>query len=156
MKRKLYSNMRRMTAMFSIAIICVTLSALTLRLTVFGDLAVNGPSGAVVESVESELFPYTIARRVIFATPESRGNFRIENPETNNYYMRVSIMLPETGQEVFHSGFIRPGERVGERALHVPLPEGVHECIAIVTAYDPTTLQLRGSEERSITLSVGT
>ena len=155
MKRKLYSNMRRMTAMFSVAIICVTLTSLTLALTVFGDLAANGSAGAVVERVESELFSYTIASRVTFRTPESTGNFRIENPESNEYYMSVSIILPETGQELFYTGFIRPGETRGEAVLHIPLPVGVHECIARVTAYDPETFRERGSEERGITLYIG-
>ena len=156
MRRKLYSNMRRMTTLFSITILCVTLTALGLRLTVLADMAVSGPVRPAVEAaVESDLFPYTIARRVQFSASDSHGNFRIENPETNEYYMSVSIILPETGQEVFFTGFIRPGESRGQARLHVQLPEGVHECIARVTAIDPVTLQPRGSEDRSITLYIG-
>ena len=155
MKRKLYSNMRRMTTLFSIAIICVTLSALMLRLTVLGDLAVSGAAGPAVVRVNSELFPYTIARRVNFRTPESRGDFRIENPQSNEYYMSVDVILPETGKTVFYTGFIRPGDRRGQSALHIQLPEGAHEAIARVTAYHPVTFQPRGSEDRSITLYIG-
>ena len=161
MKRKLYSNMRRMTALFSVAILCVTLSALTLRLTVFGDIELGtsgggGGGGSMVERVENEQFNYSIANRVNFRTPQSRGNFRIENPAENDYYMSVSIILPETGEELFYTGFIRPGESRGENALHLQtLPPGEHECIARVTVYDPETLRPRGSEERPIILYIG-
>ncbi|MCL2857518.1 MAG: hypothetical protein FWE19_07385 [Oscillospiraceae bacterium] len=154
MKRKLYSNMKRMTMLFSIAIICVTLTALTLRLTVLGDLS-NSPTGGRAAQVESERFDFVIARRVNFSSPEARGNFRIENLETNEYYMRVSIIMPDTGQEVFYSGFVRPGERHGAHPLHIQLPSGTHESIARVTAYDPLTFEPRGSEEQSITLHIG-
>jgi len=144
-----------MTTLFSVAIVCVTLTALGLRLTLLADIAVSTPAGPAVESVESELFPYTIARRVQFRTPSSPGNFRIDNPETNEYYMSVSIILPETNQEVFYTGLIRPGESLGQAILHIQLPEGVYECIARVTAFDPATFQQRGTEDRSITLYIG-
>jgi len=154
MKRKLYSNMKRMTTLFSIAIICVTLTTLTLRLTVLGNLA-NGPIGGNTAQMESGMFPYTIARRVHFSSPGARGDFRIENPETNEYYMSVSIINPETGQELYYTGFILPGESRREAALHVQLPSGVHESIARVTAYDPITFRQLGSKEQDITLHIG-
>ena len=154
MKRKLYSNMQRMTSMFIIAIICVTVTTLALRLTVLGDLVIGGSGGGVTQ-VENGLFPYTIARRVHFDYPGARGDFRIENPETNEYYMSVEIIFPETGQVVFYTGFILPGETRGRYTLHVQLPEGVHECIARVTAHDPATYRPLGSQEQAITLHIG-
>ena len=162
LKRKLYSNTRRMSALFCVAIACVTVSALALRLTVLGDLSGGGPSGSLSRSSggQSEqegyaLLPYNIARSVRFASPSARGNFRIENLETNEYYIIVSIIHPQTGQELWYSGLIGPGQERGEAALHVQLPSGTHECIARVTAYDPTTFQPRGSQERNITLHIG-
>ena len=156
MKRKLYSNMRRMTTLFSVAILCVTLTALTMRLTVFGDIELGSPGGSAVERVESDMFNYIIATRVTFRTPEARGNFRIENPADSEHYMSVSIILPETGQELFYTGFIRPGGSRGEAALHLPiLPPGEHECIARITVYDPETFRPRGSKERPIILYIG-
>ncbi|MCL2578549.1 MAG: hypothetical protein FWE32_00785 [Oscillospiraceae bacterium] len=154
MKRRLYSNMRRMTALFSVAILCVTLSALTLRLTVLGDLAGGLPGGASIERVESDLLDYTIARRVTFRTATARGDMRIENL-SDTFYMSVSIILPDTEQEVFYSGLIEPGQSLPERALHVQLPTGTHESVARITAYDPNTLQPRGSHDREITLYIG-
>jgi len=148
-----------MTTLFSFAIIGVTLVALMLRLTVLGNMAnINpfaGRPGSSVENVESQLFPYNIASRVQFRTPASRGNLLAENLEINEYYMSVSIILPETGQELFFSGFIRPGEQRNEITLHVQLPEGVYECIARITVYDPVTFERRGSEDRPITLEIG-
>ena len=154
MKQKLYPNMKRMTALFSIAIICVTLTTLTMRLTVLGNLA-SAPPGGNVAQVESDLFSYVIAQRVNFAAPDAPGDFRIENPETNEYYMSVEIIFPETGHVVFYSGLIRPGEGRGRAVLHRQLPPGTHECIARISAYDPATLERRASEEQDITLHIG-
>jgi len=153
MKRKLYSNMRRMTALFSVAILCVTVTALTLRLTVFGDM--DGLPASPAQQVDSERFPFEIAQRVSFRTPDASGDFQIKNPETNQYYMSVSIILPETEQDVFYTGLIRPGETRQSGTLHVQLPTGTHQSIARVTAYDPVTLEPRGSQDLDITLYIG-
>ena len=162
MKRKLYSNTRRLSSLFSIAIACVTICALALRLTVFGDLSIEGQSNAPASSSNTqaqqqdyELLTYNIARSVRFASPTSPGDFRIENPEDNEYYIIVSVILPETGQELWYSGLIAPGQSRGQAALHIELPSGTHECIARVSAYDPVTFEPRGNAERDITLHIG-
>jgi len=156
MKRKLYSNMKRMTTFFCIVILCVTLTTLTLRLTVLGDLSIgSGSGGAGTAQMENSQFSYVIARRVNFSSPGAFGDFRIENPETNEYYMSVSVLHPDTGQEIFYTGFIRPGESRRQAALHVQLPVGVHESTARVTAHDPATFESRGSKEQNITLHIG-
>ena len=154
MKRKLYPNMKRMTTFFCIAIACVTLTTLTLRLTVLGDFTI-GSSGAGTTHMEGGQFSYVIARRVNFSSPGAHGDFRIENPEDNEYYMSVSVLHPDTEQEIFWTGFIRPGESRREAALHVQLPTGVHESVARVTAHDPATFESRGSQEQKITLHIG-
>ena len=154
MKLKLYPNMKRMTTLFCIAIICVTLSTLTLRLTVLGEL--SGGSGSVgTTQMEGGQFSYVIARRVNFSSPDALGDFRIENPEANEYYMSVSVLHPDTGQEIFWTGFIRPGESRRQAALHIQLPTGVHDTTALVTAHDPATFEPRGSKEQNITLHIG-
>ena len=154
MRHKLYPNMKRMTTLFCLAIICVTLTTLTLRLVVLSDLA-SAPPGGNAAQVESDLFDYVIARRVNFASPGAPGDFRIENPETNEYYMSVEIIFPETGHVVFYTGLIRPGEVRRQFVLHRQLPPGTHECIARISAHDPITLEKRGSEEQEIILHIG-
>lgn len=160
MKRKLYPNMRRLTSLFSVAIVCVTLTTLLLRLTVFSDLAAMAAStkddpASMVEPEEPGLFPYSLSRKVHIPTPQARGEFKIKNPETNTYYMTVAVILPETGENLLYTGFIKPGESRETAALHIPLEEGTYECIAEITAFDPITLEPRGSEEREITLYIG-
>lgn len=160
MKRKLYPNVRRITTVFSIAILCMTLTTLLLRLTLFSDLAVLAASPAVKQSDDLQndepgLFPYSLSRNVYFATPESRGDFKISNPAANEYYMVVAVILPETGEQLLYTGFIMPGENRGELPLQIRPPEGVYDCIAEITAYDPETLRARGTEQRDITLYIG-
>lgn len=153
MRRKLYPNIRWMTRLFMFSIICLTLSTLALRLTVFGDIPINPVSGQTEEG--QELFQFAIARQVHFDGQTGVGNLRIENQDTNNYFMSVSILLPETGQEVFYSGFIRPGESRTEALLQIRPEPGVYEATARITVYHPQTLEPRGSQEREITLQVG-
>ena len=153
MRRKLYSNMKRMTTIFCLAIVCLTLTTLTLRLTVLGDLTGIGSSPGP-EEMDSGL-SYVIARRVNFSSPEAPGDFRIENPGTNEHLMRVSIIDDGTGYEVFYTGLIIPGEGRGAYALHRQLPPGVHDGTARITAYDPVTLRRLGSHEQEITLHIG-
>jgi len=155
-----------MTTLFCIAILCVTLTTLALRLTVLGDLSNGGGGGggssspggrspAQVEGGGDGAFYFYIARSVRFSSPSAQGDFRIANPESNDYYMRISIINPDNGQELFYTGFLRPGEERRSAALHIQLPSGTYESIVRVTAYDPQTLAQRGSEEQDITLNIG-
>ena len=161
MKRKLFANIRHVTSLFSVAIICVTLMALMLRLTVFSEMAVMAAAnpgrgqGRIISNPEPGFFPYSLSRNVHFATPGSRGNFMITNPATNEFYMTVSVILPETGENVMFTGFIRPGDTLESLPLDIQLEEGIHECIAEITAFDPETLTPRGSEQIPITLHIG-
>ena len=112
MKRKLYSNMKRMTSLFCVAIVCVTLTTLLLRLTVFSDLAVTvlaapDETSLALPGEESSLFPYTISRKVAFENAHSPGDFQIHNPDTNEFYMTVTVIRPETGENLLYTGFTR-------------------------------------------------
>ncbi len=160
MKRKLYPNIKRMTSLFCVAIVCVTLTSLLLRLTVFSELAVTAlaapdETSLALSEEESGLFPYTISRKVNFDSPQSQGNFQIHNPETNEFYMTVTIIKPDTGENLLYTGFIKPGQSRDKAALHIQLPEGIYQCVAQVTAFDPETLEPSGNEERDITLYIG-
>ena len=142
------------------AIVCVTLTSLLLRLTVFSDLAVTvaaapDETSLALPEEEAGLFPYTISRKVTLETPEAQGDFQILNPETNEFYMTVTVVLPETGENLLYTGFIKPGQSREKAALHIQLPEGIYQCVAQITAFDPDTLEPSGSEERDITLYVG-
>lgn len=90
MKRKLYSNMKRMTSLFCVAIVCLTLTSLLLRLTVFSDLAITASasfdeSSTALPEEDSGLFPYTISRKVNFDSPKSQGIFRFTTPKPTSF-----------------------------------------------------------------------
>lgn len=160
MKRKLYPNIKRITSLFCIAIVCITLTSLLLRLTVFNDLAVTAlaaPDETPITFVEeeTELFPYTISNKVNLDTPQSQGSFQIHNPESNEFYMTVTIIKPDTGENLLYTGFIKPGQSREKASLHIELPEGIYQCVAQIVAFDPETLEPAGSEERDITLYIG-
>lgn len=168
MQRRLYSNIQRMTTVFWVSILCVTLSLLTLRLTVFSDMApaaqpafASGENPASEDEspqggmVGGESFPYQIRTKIYFSKPDAKGNVLISNPETNKYYMSVDILLADTRDSVLFTGFIKPGEARESMRLTRELKDGVYECEAEITAYDPDTLDEVGSLTQSVTLYIG-
>ena len=175
MKRKLYSNIKRMTTTFAVCILCVTVSLLVLRLTVFSNMATSRPertpTAPISESPPNspspeqpedptgddggEQFPYQINRKIYFARPDSYGNVLIRNPETNDYYMSVDILLADSRDSVLFTGFIKPGETRDSAKLNRELPVGIYECVAEISAYDPETLDILGSLTQEVSLYIG-
>ena len=176
MKRKLYSNIKRMTTTFAVCILCVTVSLLVLRLTVFSNMAASRPERTPASSIsepapdspspeqpegntgdddDGEQFPYQINRKIYFARPDSYGNVLILNPETNDYYMSVDILLADSRDSVLFTGFIKPGETLDSAKLNRELPVGIYECVAEISAYDPETLDNLGSLTQEVSLYIG-
>jgi hypothetical protein len=159
MKQKLFPNLKKMTTMFCIGIIVITFSTLTMRLTFLNGMAVVPPvtiqDSSIPASNASGLF-YQINPKIYFATSESKGNILITNLETNNEYIRVNLTLNDTGRSIYYSGDIAPGTSIASVRLQgAALEEGVYECTATITAYDPQTKDKLGSEDEAVTVYIG-
>ncbi|MCL2056043.1 MAG: hypothetical protein FWH02_02350 [Oscillospiraceae bacterium] len=157
MQQKLFSNIKRMTGIFCACIVLITAMALVSRLTVLSGMAVAAPAAGLIEGDVTESGAgYTINSKIHFATPDSRGNVLITNKEANENYIRVDIVLDETGRSIYYSGFIGPGSSVNAVAIQgEPLDEGIYECTAVITVFDPDSRARVGEDEIPVTVYVG-
>ena len=78
----------------------------------------------------------------INATPSGRTNgadrtinWLIENPSNQGKLIRVEISREDTGDIIYETGAIPPGNYVESAALKVDLPPGQYSCIARFYAY---------------------
>lgn len=162
----LYSNAKRMVTMFCTAIIFSTLVMLALRLTVFSDMAQSVPVNS--PTAESEMqggeidgnsdFPYKLNSKIYFPKSNATGNVLIMNPDTNQYLLRINIMLPETKDSLYYTGTISPGTSIDVASLTATgqkLDTGAYECIAEISAIDPETRMEIASEKKPVTINIG-
>lgn len=105
--------------------------------------------------VEEGMFNISIASTIDFATPGAPGTANIENVPGNRYDMKVTITLDATGEQVYASGGIAPGDFIADIELTHPLDVGMHDATAVFYACDPTTHEEVGSASARILLSVG-
>lgn len=146
MNQKLFSNIKKMTTIFSIAILSLTVAILLLKVTVFRN--VEGNPVSVVKSEkkaddeQTYAFEYEISDRIVFSTAESPSNPRIKNSESNTALMQVNIIRNDNKRSIYISGYIHPGISQSTIKLqHTNLEKGVYECTAEITAFDPETFE---------------
>lgn len=104
--------------------------------------------------IEEGMFNISIASAIVFETPRSEGQARIENIAANRYYMQVDIVLDETGENVYSSRLIRPGYSVDKITLNKPLAPGEYAATAVFSAITQDEMQLFGKAAAQIKLYV--
>jgi len=100
---------------------------------------------------------YTINSKIHFSSPEGKGNVLITNKEANENDIRVDIILDDTNRSIYYSGFIAPGISVSSVSLQGGelLEEGIYECTAVITAFNPDTKAKVGEERIPVTVYIG-
>lgn len=81
-------------------------------------------------------------------------NWLIENPSNQGKLIRVEVTRDDTGEKIYETGAIRPGNYVESAPLDVELPAGVYECTAVFLAYGEETEELIGQAAVKITLTL--
>ena len=104
--------------------------------------------------VEEGMFNISIASAIVFESPESEGEARIENVAANNYHMQVDIVLDESGETVYSSKLIQPGYSIGNIKLSEKLEPGEYEATAIFSAITKDDMKLFGTAGAQIKLYV--
>lgn len=103
--------------------------------------------------VADGMFNISINPEPEFPDGKSEGNLRIENIPANHYYTKVSITL-ESGEKVFQSGGIKPGQYIKNAKLNKELKKGKYPATAGFVITDPETLEAIGTVNAKITLHI--
>ena len=104
--------------------------------------------------VEEGMFNISIASAIVFPSPTSEGEARIENIAANHYHMQVDITLDETGETVYSSKLIQPGYSIENIKLEKELEPGEYAATAVFNAITQQELQLFGQAAAQITIYV--
>jgi len=89
------------------------------------------------EWADANYFTLIINPLVTFPDGSSPGNIGVINE--NAYAIAVNYYLEETGELIYSTGGILPGQFVYGAALDVPLPAGEHQVLARINIYDAQT-----------------
>ena len=81
-------------------------------------------------------------------------NWMIENPSNQGKLIRVEITRDDTGEKIYETGAIRPGNYVESAPLDAELPAGVYECTAVFFAYGEETEAFIGQAAVKLTLTL--
>lgn len=142
MKCKLFSNISRMTTGFCIGILCVTLTVLGLRLTVFSDMAAT-PENSTSNLLSSEADGYQMNSKVYFSNAGAKGDVFITNLSAENLIKVDFVLADDPDTIILSTGLIKPGVLISSTKMNAngkKLEDGSYECIAQISAYDPEVL----------------
>ncbi len=106
------------------------------------------------KEADESYFSFKINSRPVFADGNSAGTLGIENPNYNVYPMVVQITLDSTGEIIYDSGGIMPGQHIAEAKLAEVLSKGEYEATATLYAYDPDTLICQGQSQAVLKIIV--
>lgn len=81
-------------------------------------------------------------------------NWLIENPSNQGKLIRVEITRDDTGEKIYETGAIRPGNYVESAPPDVKLPAGEYACTAVFFAYQEDTERLIGQAAVKIKLTL--
>ena len=81
-------------------------------------------------------------------------NWLIENPSNQGKLIRVEISRDDTGEKIYETGAIRPGNYVESAPLEEKLPAGEYPCTAVFFAYQEDTEALIGQAAVKIKLTL--
>lgn len=105
------------------------------------------------QTVAEGMFNISINPDPVFADGHSEGNLRIENIPANHYYTKVSITL-ESGEKVFQSGGLKPGQYIKNAKLDKTLKKGDYPATASFVITNPETMENIGSVNAKIRLHI--
>ena len=97
-------------------------------------IAYEMPGGVINEDPESISLPgYSL---ITYRLSNGKITTPLINPEGNPCYFRYTIFLKETGEELYKSGYVKPGTAVAEYSLNRNFEKGQYDIIIDVEAAD--------------------
>ena len=109
---------------------------------------------ALNAQVEEGMMNISIASAISFANGAAEGEARIENIQANHVDQKVSITLDDTGETVYESGALAPGQYIQTIKLSKDLDAGSYRATVLFTGYDRETHEKTGAAAAQVTLVV--
>ena len=81
-------------------------------------------------------------------------NVRFENIAANHWDQKCTITLDETGEVLWQSGAIKPGQSIDDAKLSRTFDAGAYPVTATVTGYDSDTHEEKGKLAGKVTLYI--
>lgn len=110
---------------------------------------------ALNAQVAEGMMNISIASTIRFDTSDAEGEARIENIEANHVDQKVTLTLDDTGETVFESGAIAPGQYLQRIKLNKQLEPGTYPATATFTGYNRETHDKTGAAGAQVTIIVG-
>ena len=160
MGERLYPNIKRITNLFCLAIILLTVGLFALRLTALREMVRDedpDPVSAHDElTVNGVAFGYVLIDEIDFGSPGAEGNITVKNIEENTFHMRLEIVYDISGRSIYLSPFLRPGDEISSARLQgSEMESGEYNCTAVITVYDPATRRQLYVHRQPVTLRIG-
>ena len=97
--------------------------------------SITGSTEDLNKIVDEGMLTFSINATPAFPDGASPGNLMIENAEINNNRFTVEITRDDTGETVYRSGALDPGQYIDDVPLDVALPAGEYACTAQFSTY---------------------
>ena len=97
--------------------------------------SLSGDFADLDKIVDEGMLTFSINATPAFPDGTSPGNLMIENAEINNNRFTVAIYRTDTGEKVYESGYLDPGQYIEEAPLDVDLAAGTYPCTAQFSTY---------------------
>ena len=108
--------------------------------------------------VKEGMMNMTILSGIVFEdgtmNPNSPGEIGFNNLAGNHYDQKLTLTLKDTGEVVYESGAISPGQNIQYITLNRELAPGVYDAVATVTGYDTQTHEEKGSLASELRIAV--
>ncbi len=109
---------------------------------------------AAQKAVDKSNFNMMISPTATVNGKTQKGKLSIKNPKTNSYPINVELKDDKTGELLYTSGAINPGEEVTDIELEKPLSKGTFMTTALFSLYDPATKAKKGEVSAGVDLTV--
>ena len=106
------------------------------------------------KKVDDSKFNMMIGATAKIDSQTQEGTLNIKNPQTNAYPVNVVITDDKTGDVLYTSGAIEPGEEVSHVQLEKTLAKGTHPATARFSLYDAKTKAKKGEVAAGVSFIV--
>lgn len=116
--------------------------------------SITGSTEDLDKIVDEGMLTFSINSTPVFESGTANGNLMIENSEINNNRFTVEITRDDTGETVYQSGALDPGQYVDDVPLDVALPAGEYACTATFSTYRLSDNSPIGQAAAGVTITI--